>query len=214
VTARGSSATGSSRSAACRVPAGDDALPAEVDAALEEFGFALGPFAVADLSDLQIGQSLRRRWRGEGRLPARYCDIPDLLCDRGRPGRRTAVGYYGYAADGSRHPDDSVTELIQAESARKRFARRCLDRAEIVGRTVGAMVVEGARAIADGTAAHSDDIDVAMVNGFGFPGYRGGPMWWARQQEPARPAALTAAVARAAGDPDQAGLVRLVLDNG
>ncbi|HEU5035569.1 MAG TPA: 3-hydroxyacyl-CoA dehydrogenase NAD-binding domain-containing protein [Nocardioides sp.] len=189
----------------------DGALPAEVDAALEGFGFAMGPFAVADLSGLQIAQSLRRRWRATDRLPARYVDIPDELCDRGRLGRRTGAGYYTYAEDGTRSVAAEVTELVLSESRRKGIARQALDRGTIVTRAVAAMAVEGARAVAAGVAAHCDDVDVAMVNGFGFPRHRGGPMWWARQQDPDEFAAAVRAVTEAAHEDDLSELVAEVL---
>ena len=185
----------------------DGCLPADVDAALEDFGFAMGPFAVADLSGLQIAKSLRDRWRREGRQPDRYVDIPDLLCDRDRLGRRTSAGYYSYDASGRRSTDAAVTELIEAESQRKGIARRSISAEEIVLRTVGAMVVEGCRAVADGTARHIDDIDVVMINGFGFPRHRGGPMHWARQQTAAVVDAMAEAVAAAAHEPDESSMV-------
>lgn len=189
----------------------DGALPVDVDSALEDFGLAMGPFAVADLSGLQIARSLRDRWRREGRLPARYVDVPDRLCDLGRLGRRTGAGYYAYDESGSRRPDDAVTALIEAESARKAIARRPVDTDEIVARTIGALVVEGARAVADGTARHVDDVDVVMVDGFGFPRYRGGPMHWARQLPEDQLVAMVSAVAAAAREPDDLGVVRAAL---
>jgi len=189
----------------------DGALPEQVDAALQEFGLPMGPFAVSDLAGLQIAQALRTRWRETGRLPTRYVEIPDRLCELGRLGRRTSAGYYAYDADGRQSVDEAVTELVLAESARKGIVRRPLSTAEIVDRTIGAMVVEAARAVADGTAAHADDVDVALVNGFGFPRHLGGPMWWARQQTPERLRAITTAVAEAAHEPDRIELVQQVL---
>lgn len=175
----------------------DGALPEEVDHAIEDFGFAMGPFAVADLSGLQIAQSLRQRWRQTGSLPVRYVEIPDMLCERGRLGRRSGRGYYRYE-DGRRLPDTEVHDIIVAESLRKGIQRRAISVDEIVNRLLGAMVVEGARVVREGTAQHIDDIDVAVVNGFGFPRFAGGPMWWARQQNTTTRAALSSAVAAAA----------------
>ncbi|MET7773427.1 3-hydroxyacyl-CoA dehydrogenase NAD-binding domain-containing protein [Nocardia sp. NPDC005366] len=192
----------------------DGALPDQVDTTVQEFGLPMGPFAVADLSGLQIAQALRRSWRQRGVLPARYVDIPDKLCDLGRLGRRTSAGYYTYDADGTPTLDSEVIDLIVAESARKGLDRPALSADEILDRTIGAMVVEGARAVADGVAAHIDDIDVVLVNGFGFPRHLGGPVWWARQQPLQRIAALTAAVAKAAHEPDHFGLVREVIGGG
>lgn len=185
----------------------DGALPADVDRALEGFGFALGPFAVADLSGLQIALSLRERLRREGRLPARYVDIPDMLVDQGRLGRRTSAGYYAYDEKGRRTADPLVDALVLAESARKGLRRRPIGPDEIVRRAVGALVVEGCRAVADGTARHIDDVDVVMVNGFGFPRHLGGPMHWARQLPEDELATMAAAVAQAAQEAADPALV-------
>ena len=185
----------------------DGALPADVDRALEGFGFALGPFAVADLSGLQIAHSLRERLRREGRLPARYVDIPDMLVDQGRLGRRTSAGYYAYDEKGRRTADPAVDALVLAESARKGLHRRPIGPDEIVRRAVGALVVEGCRAVADGTARHIDDVDVVMVNGFGFPRHLGGPMHWARQLPEDELATMAATVAQAAQETADPALV-------
>ena len=185
----------------------DGALPADVDRALEGFGFALGPFAVADLSGLQIAHSLRERLRREGRLPARYVDIPDMLVDQGRLGRRTSAGYYAYDEKGRRTADPAVDALVLAESARKGLHRRPIGPDEIVRRAVGALVVEGCRAVADGTARHIDDVDVVMVNGFGFPRHLGGPMHWARQLPEGELATMAGTVAQAAQEAADPALV-------
>lgn len=190
----------------------DGATPEQVDAAMEGFGFAMGPFAVADLSGLQIAQSLRQRWRESGRLPPRYVEIPDLLCERGWLGRRSGRGYYRYE-DGCRVADPEVREMIVAESTRKGIRRREIADDEIVSRLLGAMVVEGARVVREGTARHIDDVDVAVVNGFGFPRFAGGPMWWARQQNPSALSALTQAVAAAAQEAPSSASVAEVLDD-
>lgn len=189
----------------------DGCLPADIDAALEGFGFAMGPFAVADLSGLQIAKSLRERWKREGRLPARYVDVPDLLCEHGRLGRRTSAGYYSYDANGARVVDSSVNELIESESERKGITRRSISADEIIHRTIGAMILEGCRASADGTAMHMDDIDVVMINGFGFPRHHGGPMHWARQQPKAVLEDLVRVVASAAHEPEESALVATIL---
>jgi len=175
----------------------DGAMPGEVDSAMEQFGFAMGPFAVADLSGLQIAQSLRKRWSDTGCLPARYVEVPDLLCDREWFGRRSGRGYYRYV-DGKRISDAQVNDIIVAESARKGIRRRAIDTDEIIARLLGAMVVEGARVVREGIARHIDDVDVALVNGFGFPRFEGGPMWWAQQQDASTRADLAAAAAAAA----------------
>jgi 3-hydroxyacyl-CoA dehydrogenase len=91
-----------------------------------------------------------------------------------------------------------VNDIIAAESERKSIRRRVIDADEIIVRLLGAMVVEGARVVREGIARHVDDVDVALVNGFGFPRFEGGPMWWVKQQDASTRAELAAAVASAA----------------
>ncbi len=161
----------------------DGALPDQVDNALQRFGFAMGPFAVADLSGLQIAWAMRKRQCETGRRPARYVEIPDRLCELGRFGRRSGAGYYRYPELGSGPVvDQDVTDLVVAESARAGRTRRAIGDDEIVLGALLAMANEGALAVADGIASGVDDVDVAMVNGFGFPRSRGGPMWWTSRQ--------------------------------
>ncbi|GAB3666740.1 3-hydroxyacyl-CoA dehydrogenase [Ramlibacter alkalitolerans] len=169
----------------CEFMLEEGALPEQVDAALEAFGFAMGPFAVADLSGLDIAWRMRQS-QAATRDPAhRYVRIPDLLCEVGRLGRKTGAGYYRYPEAGSKSrgtPDAQVQELIEAESARKGISRRTLDPDEIQRRAVLAMVNEACLLLAEGVAARPSDVDVALVNGYGFPRHRGGPVFWARER--------------------------------
>jgi 3-hydroxyacyl-CoA dehydrogenase len=161
----------------------EGALPRQVDAALEAFGFALGPFAVADLSGLDVAWRMRQA-RAHLRDPAaRYVSIADRLCEMGRLGRKSGAGWYRYeAAEARPEVDPKVISLIESLSADKGIRRRTVTDEEIVRRAVGAMINEGLRELEDGTALRSGDIDVALVHGYGFPRWRGGPLWWARQQ--------------------------------
>lgn len=161
----------------------EGASPQQVDAALEAFGFALGPFAVADLSGLDVAWRMRQA-RAHLRDPAaRYVAVADRLCEEGRLGRKTGAGWYRYPeATSQREPDERVTRLIEDLSAKKQVARRAVADDEIVRRAVGAMVNEALRLLEEGTTARPGDIDVALVHGYGFPRWRGGPLWWARQQ--------------------------------
>jgi 3-hydroxyacyl-CoA dehydrogenase len=159
----------------------EGALPQQVDAALEAFGFAMGPFAVADLSGLDVAWRMRQS-RAHLRDPAaRYVAVADRLCEEGRLGRKTGAGWYRYAS-AQREPDEHVAALIEKLSAGKGITRRTVSDEEIVRRAVGAMVNEALRVLQDGTAARAGDIDVTLVHGYGFPRWRGGPLWWARQQ--------------------------------
>ena len=181
--------------AACEFMLEDGALPHEVDAALTEFGFAMGPFAVADLSGLDIAWNMRRQ-NAASRDPAdRYVEIPDRLCEAGRFGRKARAGYYLYDAAGKPRRDPEVEAIIIAASAAKGLHRKSLAASEICMRAICAMLNEAALLVADGVALNAGDVDVVMVNGYGFPRWRGGLIHWARQQDAA---VLHEACARAA----------------
>ncbi len=171
--------------AACEFMLEDGALPHQIDLALEAFGFAMGPFAVADLSGLDIAWTMRRQKRAQWDLANRYVDIPDQLCEMGRFGRKTGAGYYLYDADGTKQRDPQVEELIIAASAKKAIARQELGAADIQMRALAAIVNEAALLVAEGVTLRPGDVDVALVNGYGFPRWLGGPVHWARQQDPA-----------------------------
>ncbi|WP_298283167.1 FAD-dependent oxidoreductase [Acidocella sp.] len=152
----------------------DGALPEQVDEALEAHGFALGIFAVSDISGLDIAFALRRQ-RDATRDPAeRYVTIPDQLVALGRLGRKTSAGWYRYTPDGQRHPDPYVAGLIA--QSRTTPAQSFTPEA-IWRRLLAIMANEGARLLAEGIAQRASDIDVAFVNGYGFPRAKGGPMW-------------------------------------
>jgi 3-hydroxyacyl-CoA dehydrogenase len=157
------------------------ALPQQVDEALQEFGMAMGPFRVGDLAGLDIGWALRKRRAAE--FPDRdFSSVADVLCEAGRFGQKTGAGWYRYAA-GSRQPiaDPEVTAIIEEYRRKKGFAPRSVTAREIVERCVYALINEGARILEDGIAQRSSDIDLVYLNGYGFPAYRGGPMFYADQ---------------------------------
>lgn len=155
----------------------DGASPEDVDAALEAYGFAMGVFAVSDLSGLDIALAMRRRRDATRSVDERYVDIADRLCAAGRLGRKTAAGWYAYDADGRKRPDPAVADIVAAVRRQKGIAPRAFTSAEIQRRLVAAMANEGAKALADGTALRASDIDLTFVHGYGFPRLRGGPMW-------------------------------------
>ncbi|QCG94339.1 3-hydroxyacyl-CoA dehydrogenase [Azospirillum sp. TSA2s] len=163
----------------------EGALPAGVDAALERFGFAMGPFAVADLSGLDIAWRMRRQQSATRDPAARYVEIPDRLCEAGRLGRKTGAGYYRYPPGAKRgETDPEVTALIEAASSAKGIVRRAIPDEEIVGRVLLTMVNEAACLLSEGVAARASDIDLVLVNGYGFPAWEGGPLFWATRQDP------------------------------
>ncbi|WP_283740099.1 3-hydroxyacyl-CoA dehydrogenase NAD-binding domain-containing protein [Chelatococcus albus] len=164
----------------------DGASPEEVDAALEAYGFAMGIFAVSDLSGLDIAFAMRQR-RAATRDPAeRYVSIPDMLCEAGRLGRKTGAGWYAYDAAGKKAVDPVTTGIIARARAAKGIVPRRFTAEEIEQRLVAVMANEGAKVLAEGIALRASDIDLAFVDGYGFPRLRGGPMWAADQTGLAR----------------------------
>src|SRR5499427_1588865 len=151
----------------------EGALPQEIDGALTEFGFPRGPFAMADLPELDVGWRMRK---------AQGLTAPnaDQLCERGRYGQKTSRGFYLYEP-GSRtpKPDPGVEQLIVDTATRRGIARGAIGKDEIVERLLFPMINEGARILREGIARRPGDIDVIWVCGYGFPVYRGGPMYYA-----------------------------------
>lgn len=147
----------------------EGALPWDVDRVLFAFGMPMGPFAMADLAGLDLGWSQDR---------SSGSTIEELLCESGRFGQKTGKGYYDY--DGNRKPMPSrlVEELLAGLSSRAGIIRRAVTDAEILERCLGPMIAEGRRIEADGIARGSD-IDTVWVNGYGWPAWTGGPMYWA-----------------------------------
>jgi 3-hydroxyacyl-CoA dehydrogenase len=157
------------------------ALPQQIDAALEDFGMAMGPFRVGDLAGLDIGWARRKRLAAE--FPDRdLSNVADALCEAGRFGQKTAAGWYRYEP-GTRQPaaDPEVSALIEQYRRKKAITPRPVSSQEIVERCIYALINEGARILEDGIAQRASDIDLVYLNGYGFPAYRGGPMFFADQ---------------------------------
>ena len=170
----------------CEFMLEDGSWPEDVDSALEGFGFAMGPFAVADLSGLDIAWRMRRARAATRDARERYVPVLDRLCERGRLGRKSGRGYYVYSDDDGggkpiRAADAEVRAVIEQASADRGIARRPLPPDEIVRRALLAMVNEAALLLAEGVAQRAGDIDVVLVQGYGFPRWQGGPVFWARQ---------------------------------
>ncbi len=153
----------------------EGASPQQVEAALVGFGLPMGPFAMMDLAGLDVGWLIRKS-RGEVAV------LEDALCEAGRFGQKTGKGYFRYEK-GSRAPipDAEVERIILDASARLGIARRPIGAEEIIERTVFPMINEGARILDEGIAARPGDIDVIWVYGYGWPVWRGGPMYYADQ---------------------------------
>lgn len=154
------------------------ALPWHVDRALEEWGMAMGPFRMGDLAGNDIGWEVRKR-RYVERPHVRYARIGDWLCERGRFGQKTGLGWYRYADGRTPEPDADVEAMIVEYRNAKTIAPRAFDDEEIVARCIYALVNEGARILGEGIAFRTSDVDVVYLNGYGFPRFRGGPMYYA-----------------------------------
>ncbi|MBL8521550.1 MAG: enoyl-CoA hydratase/isomerase family protein [Betaproteobacteria bacterium] len=160
----------------------EGALPAKVDHALVEFGFPMGPFAMADLAGLDIGWRNRKARAHLRRPGVRDCDLLDQVCALGRFGQKSGAGWYRYGADGRTPlPDPLITQLIEAHSKTAGIERRAIPDEDIVERCLLAMINEGARILGEGVASRASDIDMVWVHGYGFPAWRGGPMYYANQ---------------------------------
>jgi len=157
----------------------EGALPAEVDRALEGWGMAMGPFRMSDLAGNDVGWYIRKRRYAE-RPDVAYSRIADRLCEEGRFGQKTGAGWYRYEA-GRRDaiPDPDVDEMIAGYRREKGIAPRRIPGEEIVERCVFALVNEGAKILEEGIAQRASDVDVVYLAGYGFPPYRGGPMFYA-----------------------------------
>jgi 3-hydroxyacyl-CoA dehydrogenase len=157
----------------------EGATPEQVDRALTDFGMAMGMFAVDDMAGLDVAWRVRRAL-GHFRDPGvRAPLVHDRLVEMGRLGQKRGKGWYRYDDSRTPVPDPEVNALIGSLAGAAGIPQRAIDDREIVERSILALVNEGARALADGVAARASDIDVIYVNGYGFPGWRGGPMFCA-----------------------------------
>jgi 3-hydroxyacyl-CoA dehydrogenase len=158
----------------------EGALPQQVDKALQDWGMAMGPFAMMDMAGQDIGWHIRKRRRAEDPERQIYPAWIDRVCEMGRFGQKTGKGVYLYEP-GSRTPlpDPEIEKLIVAYSKEVGVARRQISDQEIVERCIFALVNEGAKILDEGIALRASDIDMVYLTGYGFPLYRGGPMFYA-----------------------------------
>ena len=154
----------------------EGAMPQEIDGALEGWGMAMGPLAVSDLAGLDVGYRIRkgRKLTGEAAQNAR---IPDKIVEMGRHGQKTGAGYYKYDENRKRIVDPEIEALIRAEAEALQIKQRQIPADEIVERSLLRLANEGAKILEEGIALRASDIDTMYLNGYGFPAWRGGPMW-------------------------------------
>jgi 3-hydroxyacyl-CoA dehydrogenase len=148
----------------------EGAMPWDVDRALYDFGFPMGPFAMSDLAGLDIGWS-RETSKGE--------TVREILCEMDRRGQKTGAGFYDYDENRTPRPSPVVEEIILKLAARKGVQRRRISDEEIIERCIYPMINEGAKILEEGKAIRASDIDIIWINGYGWPVYRGGPMFYA-----------------------------------
>jgi len=159
----------------------EGALPQQIDKVIYDFGFPMGPFAMSDLAGNDVGWRIRQGKKEKEARNVRYTGyVADAICELGRFGQKTGSGYYKYnLPDRTPIPDPEVEKIIQETSKKLGITRRAISDQEILERCLYPMVNEGAKILEEKMAQRSLDIDVIWVNGYGWPVYRGGPMWWA-----------------------------------
>jgi 3-hydroxyacyl-CoA dehydrogenase len=158
----------------------EGASPYDVDKTLYDFGMPMGPFAVADLVGLDVGQLIRKTQRLKLPQGARVSAIEDAIVATGRLGQKSRGGWYNYGANArSGAADPEILELIARYRQERGFTPRAIPAEEIIARCIYSVINEGAKELEEGIAIRSSDIDVAAVHGYGFPAWRGGPMQYA-----------------------------------
>ncbi|MEM9010210.1 MAG: 3-hydroxyacyl-CoA dehydrogenase NAD-binding domain-containing protein [Pseudomonadota bacterium] len=177
----------------------DGCLPQDVDGAMRAFGMAMGPFEMSDMAGLQIGYATRKRLAATRDPDERYSRIGDLIVELGRTGQRSGQGYYRYDGGRTPIPDPEIETLIVEESTRLGISRREISAEAIQARLHAVQVNEAAKILEEGIAERPLDIDVVKLLGYGYPRWRGGPMFWADTIGPAK--VLAEMQAAAAADP-------------
>lgn len=151
----------------------EGARPSDVDRVLVEFGMPMGPFQMSDLAGLDIG------WDPEKTSSS---TIREILCERGRRGQKTGKGFYDYDENRKRSPSAEVEEIIAEFAANAGYEQRQVEDREILERLLFPMINEGAKILEEGIAQRASDIDIVWLNGYGWPAWTGGPMFWADLQ--------------------------------
>jgi 3-hydroxyacyl-CoA dehydrogenase len=155
----------------------EGATPQQVDQAMEKFGFAMGPFRMGDLAGNDIGWAIRKR-RYVEKPNMIYSKTADLICEMGRFGQKVGKGWYDYKpGDRTAHSSAEVAAILEKNTKDLGLTRRAISDEEIVQRLIFALANEGARILEEGIAAKASDIDIVYLTGYGFPLWRGGPMF-------------------------------------
>jgi 3-hydroxyacyl-CoA dehydrogenase len=160
----------------------EGASVSQIDKAITDFGYPVGPFGMQDIAGIDVGWRIRQYLKSVGKTRAEgpQSAVPDRLYDMGRYGQKTGAGWYKYEPGSrTRIPDPAVEAVAAEEAARRGVTRRTIPDDEIIARIMTALANEGARVLEDGFAIRASDIDVVYVHGFGYPRHRGGPMFYA-----------------------------------
>ena len=147
----------------------EGALPWDIDDALFDFGFPMGPFAMSDLAGLDIGWN-KETSNGE--------TLRDVLCEAGRLGQKSGKGFYTYDENRNKSPDLEVEEIIKKFGEERQAQMRDISKEEILQRCLYPMINEGFKILEEGMAIRASDIDIVWTNGYGWPVYEGGPMFY------------------------------------
>jgi len=148
------------------------AEPVQVDDVLQDFGFPMGPFAMSDMAGLDVGWSAEKSTSSTAK---------EVLCEAGRFGQKNKAGYFDYDDQRNRTPSPVANALLKGLAERLGIAQQQYDGAQVLELLLFPAINEGARILEEGIAQRASDIDVVWINGYGFPAYRGGPMYWADQ---------------------------------
>lgn len=157
----------------------EGASPRQVDSALEQWGMVMGPFAVQDLTGIDIAMSSRHVFAPLEPPGCRHSQVIEMLHALGRLGQKTGAGWYRYDTQRKAQPDPEVDALVERAARESRAVRRSLTSEEIISRSIYALMNEGAQILEEGHALRASDIDLVYVHGYGFPAHRGGPMRYA-----------------------------------
>ncbi len=157
----------------------EGATPHQIDSVLYNFGMPMGPLQMGDLAGLDVGARARSEFPDMFPIDPKFPVVADMLVAKGRHGQKTKAGYYKYGDDRKATPDPEVEALIAAAAKERGIERREISDEEIIERCIYAAINEGARELEEGIALRPCDIDIIWINGYGFPSYRGGPMFFA-----------------------------------
>jgi len=169
------------RSRECMFMLEEGALPQQIDKVIFDFGFPMGPYAMSDLAGLDVGWRNRKAKFDQLTPREKACNILDSICEQGRFGQKTGAGFYKYDDKRNAIPDLIIEDIIVKHSKEVGIARRDISDQEIIERALYSMINEGAKILEEGIAARPLDIDIVWIYGYGFPVYRGGPMFYADQ---------------------------------